>query len=160
MHFVIYLNILMKFKEIYVCLICKIRDQIEIINTLIVYETLAFSSNTQTFSLFTRSLKRKSKLALRHKNTTLINRLKSMSLWNTAFRIVINTLWRKNRVWNLKFYCLFTIKLSKEGPLPLHFVLYRNKVMLNKKLVILHKSLNSDIPTPTPHMGFSRPTCT
>ena len=158
MHFVIYLNIWMKFKEIYVCLICKIRDQIEIINTLIFYETLAFSSNIQTFSLFTRSLKRKSKLALRHKKHN--NRLKSMSLWNTAFRIVINTLWRKNRVWNLKFYCLFTIKLSIEGPLPLYFVLYRNKVMLNKKLVILHKSLNSDIPTPTAQVGFSRPTCT
>ena len=76
LHFVIFLNILMKFKEIYVCLLCKIRDQIEIINTLIVYETLAFSSNTETFSLFTRSLKRKSKLALRHKKHNIDKQIK------------------------------------------------------------------------------------
>ena len=76
LNFVIYLNILMKFKEIYVCLLCKIRDQIEIINTLIFYETLAFSSNIQTFSLFTRSLKRKLKLALRHKKHNIDKQIK------------------------------------------------------------------------------------
>lgn len=76
LHFVIFLNILMKFKEIYVCLLCKIRDQIEIINTLIVYETLAFSSNTETFSLFTRSLKCKSKIALRHKKHNIDKQIK------------------------------------------------------------------------------------